>query len=73
MLDTKSRGERGWRIAVAAFVVVLVAMAGAAVVFLALAADVMRDEVVLRQHDDANGRGGGPRRRFRCPRPGVVR
>ena len=49
MLDTKSRGERGWRIAVAGFVVVLVAMAGAAVVFLGLAADVMRDEVVLRQ------------------------
>ncbi len=49
MVDTKARGERGWRIAVAAFVLVLVAMAGAAVVFLALAADVVRDEVVLRQ------------------------
>jgi len=49
VLDTKSRGERGWRIAVAAFVVVLVTMAGAAIVFLGLAADVMRDEVVLRQ------------------------
>jgi hypothetical protein len=49
VLDTRSRGGRGWRIAVAAFVVVLVAMAGAAIVFLTLAADVMRDEVVLRQ------------------------
>jgi hypothetical protein len=49
MMDTKSRSERGWRIAVAAFVVVLVAMAGAAVVFLGLAADFVRDEVVLRQ------------------------
>ncbi len=49
MMDTKARGERGSRIAVAAFVLVLVAMAGAAVVFLALAADFVRDEVVLRQ------------------------
>ena len=49
MVGTKSRSERGWRIAVAAFVVVLVAMAGAAIVFFSLAADVMRDEVVLRQ------------------------
>jgi Protein of unknown function (DUF3592) len=48
-MDTTSRSERGWRIAVAAFAVVLVAMAGAAVVFLGLAADVVRDEVVLRQ------------------------
>jgi hypothetical protein len=39
----------GWRIVVAAFVVVLVAMAGAAIVFLALTADFVRDEVVLRQ------------------------
>src|SRR6476619_1313318 len=45
VLDTRSRGERGWRIAVAAFVVVLVAMAGAAVVFLGLTADFVRDEV----------------------------
>jgi hypothetical protein len=49
VLDTKSRSGRGWRIAVAAFIVVLVATAGAAIVFLTLAADVMRDEVVLRQ------------------------
>jgi hypothetical protein len=47
-----TRAESGngwWRIVVAAFVVVLVALAGAAVVFLALAADFVRDEVVLRQ------------------------
>ncbi len=49
MTDTKSRSEPVWRIAVAAFVLVLVAMAGAAITFLTLAADVMRDEVVLRQ------------------------
>src|SRR4051795_1712353 len=49
VLDTRSRGGRGWRMAVAAFVVVLVAMAGAAVVFLGLTADFVRDEVVLRQ------------------------
>ena len=48
-MDTRSRSERGWRIAVAAFVVVLVAMAGAAVVFLGLVTDFVRDEVVLRQ------------------------
>ena len=48
-MDTKSRSERGWRIAIAAFVLVLVAMAGAAVVFLGLVADFVRDEVVLRQ------------------------
>ena len=39
----------GWRIAVAAFVLVLAAMTGAAVVFLALGVDVVRDEVLLRQ------------------------
>ena len=49
MTDTRSRSGRGWRIAVAAFVVVLVGMAGAAVVFVGLAADFVRDEVVLRQ------------------------
>ncbi len=48
-MGTEPRSERGWRIAVAAFVLVLVAMAGAAIVFLTLAADVMRDEIVLRQ------------------------
>src|SRR3712207_4546708 len=49
MVDTESRSDRGWRIAVAAFVVVLVGLAGAAVVFLGLAADFVRDEVALRQ------------------------
>ena len=49
MVDTESRSGRGWRIAVAAFVVFLVAMTGAAIVFLGLAADFVRDEVVLRQ------------------------
>jgi hypothetical protein len=46
--QAKSGNGWGWRIVVAAFVVVLVAMAGAAIVFLALAADIVRDEVVLR-------------------------
>jgi hypothetical protein len=49
MVDTKSGSDRGWRLAVAAFVLVLVGLAGAAVVFLGLAADFVRDEVVLRQ------------------------
>ena len=48
MTETKPGSGRWWRIAVAAFVLVLVALAGAAVVFLSLAADVVRDEVVLR-------------------------
>jgi hypothetical protein len=47
--ETKSGSERGWRLAVAAFAVVLVGLAGAAVVLLGLAADFVRDEVVLRQ------------------------
>jgi Protein of unknown function (DUF3592) len=46
--ETKQGCGRWWRVAVAAFVLVLVALAGAAVVFLSLAADVVRDEVVLR-------------------------
>jgi Protein of unknown function (DUF3592) len=46
--ETKPGCGLWWRIAVAAFVLVLVALAGAAVVFLSLAADVVRDEVVLR-------------------------
>jgi hypothetical protein len=45
--ETKPRSGRWWRIAVAAFGLVLVALAGAAVVFLSLAADVVRDEVVM--------------------------
>lgn len=49
MTEARSGDGWGWRIAVAAFVVVLVALAGAAVVLLAFAADVVRDEVVLRQ------------------------
>lgn len=49
MTETRPRSGRGWRIVVAAFVLVLVAMAGAAIGFLALAADTVRDEVVLRQ------------------------
>lgn len=49
MVETRSRSGRGWRIAVAAFVLVLVALAGAALVLLAAAADVVHDEVVLRQ------------------------
>jgi hypothetical protein len=47
--QTESGHGWGWRIVVAAFVFVLVALAGAAVVFLALAADLVRDEVILRQ------------------------
>jgi Protein of unknown function (DUF3592) len=47
--QTESGNGWGWRIVVAAFVVVLVALAGAAVVLLAVAADFVRDEVVLRQ------------------------
>ena len=49
MVATESRSGWGWRIAVATFVVLLVGMAGFAVVFLGLAADFVRDEVVLRQ------------------------